>query len=96
MSEKRNMIGGIAIGLLAGALIGAAAALLSAPQPGQQTRALIREKGSEIRDKASLTVRESRTKADAVLSEVRTRSQELAGRLRRTNGTQVAAEIIAE
>ena len=96
MSDKRNIIGGIAIGLLVGALVGAAAALLSAPQPGQQTRALIREKGSEFADKASTTVRDTRSKADAVLSEVRTRSQELAGRLRRSNGTQITAEIIAE
>jgi gas vesicle protein len=96
MSEKRNVIGGIAIGLLVGTLIGAAAALLSAPQPGQQTRALIREKGSEIAGKATTTVRDTRSKADAVLSEVRSRSQDFAGRLRRTNGTHVAAEIIAE
>ena len=96
MSEKRNVIGGILIGVLVGSVVGASAALLSAPQPGQQTRALLRDKGSEIAGKASTTVKDTRTKADAILSEVKTRSQEFAGRLRKTNGTQIAAEIVAE
>jgi gas vesicle protein len=96
MNEKGSMLGGLVIGLLAGALIGAAAALLAAPQAGDQTRAMIREKGGVIRDRATTTVRDTRTRADAVLNEVRNRSQEFAGRLRKTNGTKISAEIIAE
>ena len=37
-------------GILLGGLIGAAVALLMAPQSGEETRKLIREKGIELRD----------------------------------------------
>ncbi len=89
MSDKHSMFSGVAIGLLAGLLIGGVVAILAAPQPGDQTRALIREH-------ASNTVRDTRGRADAVLAEVRTRSQEFAERLRKTNGTKLTAEIVAE
>ena len=39
-------------GLILGALVGAAVALLCAPQTGADTRKLVKEKASEIRDKA--------------------------------------------
>jgi gas vesicle protein len=96
MSEKHNLIGGIALGLLAGAVIGSAVALLSAPQPGTQTRAMIQEKSAALRERASTRMQDTRLRADAVLTEVKARSQEIAGKIKRNNGTHASMEIIAE
>lgn len=41
---------GFAFGLIVGALIGAAAAMLMAPQPGQLTREQLREQARKLRD----------------------------------------------
>ena len=40
-------------GLVMGALVGAAVALLFAPQPGAETRRQVKEKALEIKDKAA-------------------------------------------
>ena len=40
-------------GVVVGALIGAALGLMFAPQRGEETRQLIKEKGSELKEKAS-------------------------------------------
>ncbi len=109
MPDTKNLLGGLAIGILTGVAIGSVAALLSAPQPGVQTRAQLLEKGDELREKASETLKgtrerashtlvETRGRADAVLSDVRSRSMLLAERVKgRTNGSTVAStEIIAE
>jgi gas vesicle protein len=96
MSEKQATFGKIAIGLLIGALVGSAAALLTTPQSGQQTREQIQARATMMLDNASTTVQNTRSRADVVLADVQTRSQEFAGRLRRGNCTQISAEIIAE
>jgi gas vesicle protein len=51
MSEKSCGIDFFA-GFLVGALAGAAAALLLAPQAGEETRTLIRDKGIELKEQA--------------------------------------------
>jgi gas vesicle protein len=96
MSEKHNLIGGIVLGILAGALIGSAITLLSAPQPGIRTRAMIQEKGAALRERASTRMQDTRIRADAVLNEVKIRSQEFAGKIKRSNGASATTEIIAE
>ena len=47
----------VLIGLLIGGLTGAAAMLLLAPQSGQQTRAQIREKSTQLRDRTTAGVK---------------------------------------
>jgi len=43
--------GGFFAGFMLGGLIGAALALLFAPQPGQETQSMLREKGIELKGK---------------------------------------------
>ncbi len=40
-------------GLLVGAVVGAAIALLYAPQPGTETRRMVKEKALEVKEKAA-------------------------------------------
>ena len=80
MSEKGSVVGPLAIGLLVGGLIGMAAAMLSAPQSGSQTRALLRDKSSELIGKASSTVQETRSRAGDMITKVRSRASEMAQR----------------
>ena len=41
------------IGFLVGMIAGAAIGILYAPKPGKETRAMLKEKATEIKDKAS-------------------------------------------
>jgi len=53
---NRDSTSGFFTGLMMGALIGAAIALLYAPQPGTETRRMVKEKASEIKEKTSKAV----------------------------------------
>lgn len=64
-------------GLVAGGLIGAALALLMAPQSGEETRAQLREKSEELKNTASETIADSRVKADAIIADARTRAENI-------------------
>ena len=48
---NKEQWGSLGIGLLVGAVVGGAVALLFAPKSGKETRALIKEKVSNIKDK---------------------------------------------
>jgi gas vesicle protein len=50
-------------GFVVGALVGAAAALLFAPQSGEETRALIRDKGIELQERSVEMSEEARRRA---------------------------------
>lgn len=78
-------------GLLMGGLIGSAIALLMAPQSGEETREMLKEKGVEIKDKTSesldaaykraeITARDARVRADELNALVRERADELKGK----------------
>ena len=74
MDQKRKSVGSLFIGILIGSLVGASVALLAAPQSGKKTRTLILDKGTELRDRASSTVQDTRGKAGDVISKVRDRA----------------------
>lgn len=59
-------------GLIIGGLIGAAVALLLAPQPGEETRAELREKGIELKERMIDLSEEARRKAEELQEEGRT------------------------
>lgn len=53
MSKDSNSAGSNLVFFLLGAAVGAAVALLYAPQEGQATRRIISERAGEVKDKAS-------------------------------------------
>ena len=57
---------GLAVGLILGALIGAAVALILAPQPGEKTRELLKTKADEWSVKAKDAYQEAVTKGKEV------------------------------
>ncbi len=75
MSEKSDF-GAFLIGFLVGGLTGAAVSLLFAPQSGEETRALIRDKAIDIRDQASETVEEARLQAEKAWEEAKKKTEE--------------------
>ena len=50
---NRDSTSGFFSGLMMGAVIGAAVALLYAPQPGTETRRMVKEKALEVKEKAA-------------------------------------------
>ncbi len=84
MSEEStsNDVGSFVVGLAVGALLGAAAALLFAPQSGEETRAQIQQRGIELRDQASAAYEDARHKVEETAQEARTRAEKLAAEAR--------------
>lgn len=71
-----NSAGDFLAGFLVGAVVGAAAALLMAPQSGQETRTRIRETGLELRDKAEELSVEARREAERLADEAAKKAQD--------------------
>ena len=81
MSE-RDEFGAFLVGFIVGGLSGAGVALLFAPQSGEETRALIKDKSIELRDKAQISAEEAIARAEAAAAEARARADDLARQLR--------------
>jgi gas vesicle protein len=77
MAENDSDFGTFLVGFIIGGLAGAAAALLLAPQSGEETRTLIRDKSIELKDKAMETAEEARIRAEEAAAEARARAEEL-------------------
>jgi len=82
MAEKDSDLGAFLSGFIIGGLVGAVVALLLAPQSGEETRALIRDKSIELKDKAVETAEEARTRTESAAAEARTRVAELSQQAR--------------
>jgi gas vesicle protein len=68
-------------GFFLGALIGGAAALLMAPQSGEETRTQIHEKSVELREKAEATYGDLIKKVEESTQELRQKTEELSAKL---------------
>ncbi len=77
MSDRDNEFGAFFAGFVIGGLVGAAVALLFAPQSGEETRTLIREKSIEIKDQVEQTALDAREKAEQFATEAKTKAEEL-------------------
>jgi gas vesicle protein len=75
--SDRDEFGAFLVGFVVGGLTGAVVALLFAPQSGDETRALIKDKSIELRDKAQVTGEEALARAEALAAEARQRAEEL-------------------
>src|SRR5512142_1124651 len=78
MASDSDEFGSFLVGFIIGGLTGAVVSLLFAPQSGEETRALIRDKSIELRDRAADTAEEALARAEAAAAEARTRADELA------------------
>ncbi len=70
---ENSCSGDFIAGFLIGALVGAAAALLLAPQSGEQTRTLIRDKGIELKERADTLSAEARKRAEEMQEQAKER-----------------------
>ncbi len=61
-------------GFLLGAVVGAAAALLLAPQSGEETREVIRERGIELQGRMGQTTDDARRRAEDMAAQARERA----------------------
>ena len=77
MSDNNDEFGAFLVGFIVGGLSGAVVALLFAPQTGEETRALIKDKSIELRDKAQLTAEEAYARAEQAAKDARARAEEL-------------------
>ena len=75
---EHDEFGAFLIGFVVGGLTGAIAALLLAPQSGEETRLIIKEKAIELQDKASTGLEEAYNQAEAAAAEARTRAEDWA------------------
>lgn len=81
MSE-RDDFGSFLMGFIIGGLTGAAVALMMAPQSGEETRAIIRDRAIELKDRASETAEDAYARAEEAAGEARVRAEELARQAR--------------
>ena len=77
MGDSSSDFSAFLAGFVIGGLVGAATALLLAPQSGEETRTVIRDKSIELKDKAGETTAEARARAEAALKEAQARYDEL-------------------
>jgi gas vesicle protein len=68
-------------GFFVGALVGGAAALLMAPQSGEETRHQIHDKGIELKEKAEATYSEVVQRLEEQTVELRARTEEISSKL---------------
>lgn len=80
--SDRDEFGAFLVGFIVGGLSGAVVALLFAPQSGEETRALIKDKSIELRDRAQVSAEEAIARAEAAAADARARADELAKQLR--------------
>lgn len=77
MSDKNNF-GSFFMGLTVGALAGAIASLLLAPQSGEETRQVIKEKAIELKEKGAETYEETKHKAEIAYKDALAKADDLA------------------
>jgi gas vesicle protein len=73
MAENESDFGVFLVGFIVGSLVGAVTALLLAPQSGEQTRLIIKDKGIELKNKASTTADQLKERGQELYTEQKSR-----------------------
>lgn len=81
--SDRDEFGAFLVGFIVGGLTGAVVSLLFAPQSGEETRALIKDKSIELRDKAATSAEAALARADELAKELRVRGKEVVEAVRK-------------
>jgi gas vesicle protein len=92
----RDDFGSFLIGFIVGGVAGAVAALLLAPQSGEETRMLIKDKSIELRDKAAQQADLLADKASDATNEARARGKEFVQSARKAVSKKRPADSGAE
>ena len=80
MADKNdNKGGGLLVGLLIGGAIGFAAGMMLAPKSGEETRALLAERGNEWRDKAEELAAATKERLSSAVLEGRRAASQIRG-----------------
>ena len=74
---KRGSFGSLFSGFLIGGLIGAGVALLSAPQSGAETRAMLGDQANQLRDRAMEAASDTRDRAGKAISTARDQANDV-------------------
>jgi gas vesicle protein len=77
MSDRDGDFGAFLAGFIIGGMVGSIIALLLAPQSGEETRTIIRDRSIELKDKAVEKAEAARIKAEEAAAEARARADEL-------------------
>jgi len=77
MGEKNGDFGAFLAGFMIGGLVGASVALLLAPQSGDETRTVIRDKSIELYDKVEQSVKDTYDKAEQFAEDTASRADDL-------------------
>lgn len=81
---ERDEFGAFLVGFIVGGLTGAVAALLLAPQSGEETRTIIKERAIELKDKASESLGEVYSQAEAAANEAVRKAEALLAQAKQT------------
>ena len=79
---ERDEFGAFLIGFVIGGLTGAVVSLLFAPQSGEETRVIIKERAIELGDRANETAHTLSHEVESRTGEYRTKAEELAAKAR--------------
>jgi gas vesicle protein len=79
---ERDEFGAFLLGFIVGGLTGAVASLLLAPQSGESTRSLLKEKAIELGDQVNVSVDEARSRAEEITADARTRADTITAEAR--------------
>lgn len=92
MSAAREFL----VGVVVGGAIGAAAALMYAPQPGEATRTRLRESATEARERTAALAEQTRGRASEVVHTAQSRLSEVGDQVRsKADGLSQQAHQIA-
>ncbi len=75
-NDTRSGLGSFISGLLLGGLVGAAIAILNAPQSGEQTIAQLKDKSDQIRKELERAATDTRQQAEELLERLQTKEEQ--------------------